>query len=150
MRIAVSNPFDTAMLNAVRFDAHGPVQFALAPRVDIEKALKKYYGVGAETLDEMDEEMPLDLDLPERQVTLGKDGHIATIGVRERLDAVYAAEPGASDLDPLLPMHLHIQAICKARHDGAGAGSDGVGILEQLVIGPHAPSGFKGMLDGAE
>ena len=64
VQIAVSNPFDTAMLNAVRFDAHGPVQFALAPRVEIEKALKKYYGVGAETLDEMDEEMPLDLDLP--------------------------------------------------------------------------------------
>lgn len=30
---------------------------------------------------------PFDLDLPERQVTLGKDGHIATIGVRERLDS---------------------------------------------------------------
>ncbi len=72
VQIAVSNPFDTAMLNAVRFDAHGPVQFALAPRVDIEKALKKYYGVGAETLDEMDEEMPLDLDLPlDKEITEG-------------------------------------------------------------------------------
>ncbi len=72
VQIAVSNPFDTAMLNAVRFDAHGPVQFALAPRVEIEKALKKYYGVGAETLDEMDEEMPLDLDLPlDKEITEG-------------------------------------------------------------------------------
>ena len=72
VQIAVSNPFDTAMLNAVRFDAHGPVQFALAPRADIEKALKKYYGVGAETLDEMDEEMPLDLDLPlDKEITEG-------------------------------------------------------------------------------
>jgi hypothetical protein len=51
----VSNPFDNAMLNAVQFDAHGPVQFALAPKAEIEKALKKYYGVGAETLDEMGE-----------------------------------------------------------------------------------------------
>src|SRR5207253_2227243 len=64
LQVAVSNPFDTAMLNAVRFDAHGPVQFALATKPEIEKALKKYYGVGAETLDEMGEEAPLDLELP--------------------------------------------------------------------------------------
>ena len=51
VQVAVSNPFDTAMLNAVRFDAHGPVEFALAPKVELEKALKRYYGVGAETLD---------------------------------------------------------------------------------------------------
>src|SRR3954453_1318978 len=53
VEVAVSNPFDTAMLNAVRFDARGPVRFALAPKAEIEKALKKYYGVGAETLEEM-------------------------------------------------------------------------------------------------
>jgi hypothetical protein len=51
LQVAVSNPFDTAMLNSVQFDAKGPVRFALATKVDIEKALKKYYGVGAETLD---------------------------------------------------------------------------------------------------
>ncbi|HXU76820.1 MAG TPA: ATPase, T2SS/T4P/T4SS family, partial [Methylomirabilota bacterium] len=61
VQVVVSNPFDTAMLNAVRFDARGPVQFALAPRMEIEKALKKYYGVGAETLDEMAEDEPLEL-----------------------------------------------------------------------------------------
>jgi len=70
VQVAVSNPFDTAMLNAVRFDARGPVDFALAPRVELEKALKRYYGVGAETLDEMDEEMPLDLELPtDKEIT---------------------------------------------------------------------------------
>ncbi len=72
VQVAVSNPFDNAMLNAVRFDAQGPVQFALAPRAEIEKALKKYYGVGAETLDEMGEEMPLDLELsPDKEITEG-------------------------------------------------------------------------------
>src|SRR5947209_20383627 len=70
LQVAVSNPFDTAMLNAVRFDARGPVQFALATKPEIEKALKKYYGVGAETLDEMGEEAPLDLDLPaDKEIT---------------------------------------------------------------------------------
>ena len=56
VQVAVSNPFDTAMLNAVRFDARGPVQFALATKVEIEKALKNFYGVGAETLGEMDQD----------------------------------------------------------------------------------------------
>src|ERR1700754_3628551 len=69
VQIAVSNPFDTAMLNAVRFDARGPVSFALAPKVEIEKALKKYYGVGAETLDEMgkDEDEPLELLIGDKE-----------------------------------------------------------------------------------
>ena len=70
VQVVVSDPFDTAMLNAVRFDARGPVEFALAPRAEIEKALKRYYGVGAETLDEMDEEMPVDLELPtDKEIT---------------------------------------------------------------------------------
>src|SRR5882762_1105232 len=37
VQVAVSNPFDAAMLNAVRFDARGPVQFALATKPEIEK-----------------------------------------------------------------------------------------------------------------
>jgi len=56
LQVAVSDPFDAAMMNAVKFDAHMPVQFALSTKTEIEKALKKYYGVGAETLDEMGEE----------------------------------------------------------------------------------------------
>ena len=56
LQVVVSNPFDGAMLNAVQFDAKSPVQFALAPKAEIDKALKKYYGVGAETLDEMAKE----------------------------------------------------------------------------------------------
>ncbi len=52
-------------------------------------------------------------------------------------------------LDPLLLPHLHIQALAKARHESADASSDGIGIVEQLVIGPHGPSGFAGLNDGA-
>src|SRR6266705_5526412 len=71
LQVAVSNPFDTAMLNAVRFDARGPVQFALATKLEIEKALKNFYGVGAETLGELDkDEALLDLDLPvDKEIT---------------------------------------------------------------------------------
>src|SRR2546425_261045 len=61
LQIAVSNPLDTAMLNAVQFDAQCPVEIAVAPKDEIEKALKKYYGVGAETLDELAEDEPIEL-----------------------------------------------------------------------------------------
>ncbi len=72
LQVAVSNPFDTALLNAVQFDAQCPVQFALAPRAEIEKSLKKYYGVGAETLDELSKDEPLDLLVGEdKEITEG-------------------------------------------------------------------------------
>src|SRR3954467_13997298 len=72
LQVAVSNPFDPAMLNAVQFDSRTPVQFALAPKAEIEKALKKYYGVGAETLDEMSEDEPLELVVGEdKEITEG-------------------------------------------------------------------------------
>ena len=63
LQVAVSDPFDAAMASAVRFDARMPVQFALAPKTEIEKALKKYYGVGAETLEELGEEAPMELEI---------------------------------------------------------------------------------------
>ena len=63
LQVAVSDPFDAAMLNAVQFDARMPVQFSLAPKAEIEKALKKYYGVGAETLEEMGEGETMELEI---------------------------------------------------------------------------------------
>lgn len=46
------------------------------------------------------------------------------------------------------PENLHIQAISKVRHEGPdGQSSEGIGALEQLYIGPHAPSGWKDVLD---
>jgi len=72
LQIAVSDPFDAGMLSALQFDAGCPVTFALAPREEIDKSLKKYYGVGAETLDEMAKEEPLELDLAsDKEITEG-------------------------------------------------------------------------------
>jgi hypothetical protein len=45
--------------------------------------------------------------------------------------------------DPLVIPHLHIQTLCRARLDG----QDGVGVLEQIVLGPHAPTGLTGIVD---
>jgi hypothetical protein len=50
-----------------------------------------------------------------------------------------------AELDPMDPRHLHVQAVCRARMGDR----TGTGILEQLVLGPHAPSGFRSILDPA-
>ncbi|MGI8965439.1 MAG: GspE/PulE family protein [Limisphaerales bacterium] len=72
LEVAVSDPFDAAMLGAVQFDARSPLQFALAPRIEIQKSLKKYYGVGAETLDELAKDEPLELIIGEdKEITEG-------------------------------------------------------------------------------
>jgi type II secretion system protein E len=72
LQVVVSDPFDAAMMSAVRFDAKMPVSFALATRSEIEKALKKYYGVGAETLDEMGEGEPMELEIAnDKEITEG-------------------------------------------------------------------------------
>jgi type II secretory ATPase GspE/PulE/Tfp pilus assembly ATPase PilB-like protein len=74
LQVAVSNPFDAGMISSVQFDAGAPVQFALATRGEIDKALKKYYGVGAETLDELqkDEDEPIELLVGEdKEITEG-------------------------------------------------------------------------------
>jgi hypothetical protein len=49
-------------------------------------------------------------------------------------------------LDPLDPRHIHVQQLVRARM-GERAG---IGVLEQLILGPHAPSGFAGLFDGAK
>lgn len=53
-------------------------------------------------------------------------------------------------VDPTQPQHLHIQALSDVIYrDGAGRERRGRGVLEQLAIGPHAPSGFTSLLDMA-
>jgi hypothetical protein len=47
--------------------------------------------------------------------------------------------------DPLALQHLHIQALCRATMGDR----TGVGILEQLVIGLHEPTGLREWTDGA-
>jgi hypothetical protein len=60
-------------------------------------------------------------------------------------EAVASASWKLAELDPLDPRHLHVQQLVKARQGER----EGIGVLEQLIIGPHAPSGFAGILDGA-
>ena len=51
--------------------------------------------------------------------------------------------------NPSAPHHIHIQALCRAVHTAPdGTESVGCGILEQLVLGAHAPTGLHGVVDG--
>ena len=55
-----------------------------------------------------------------------------------------------ADVDPKQGHHLHVQAISKVTYkDDRGGTEVGRGVLEQLVLGPHAPSGFKSIMDFA-
>lgn len=55
-----------------------------------------------------------------------------------------------ADVEGYYPPHLHIQAFATATLTlPDGSRHEGRGILEQLIIGPHAPSGFKDILDPA-
>ncbi len=49
------------------------------------------------------------------------------------------------DVNPLALDSVHVQQVMRARMDGL----EGIGALEQMCIGPHAPSGFEQFLDGA-
>jgi hypothetical protein len=59
--------------------------------------------------------------------------------------AVGRGEWVLSELDPLAVPHLHVQSLCRVQQGD----QRGVGVLEQLVIGPHHPSGLDQVLDGA-
>lgn len=54
-----------------------------------------------------------------------------------------------SAVDETAPQFLHVQAFVRAHLTSGGFEQEGVGVLEQLVIGPHAPSGFTDLFDPA-
>ena len=45
--------------------------------------------------------------------------------------------------------NLHIQAISETHMTGSLGERRGHGVLEQLIIGPHKPSGFTALMDMA-
>jgi hypothetical protein len=51
-----------------------------------------------------------------------------------------------ADLNELALDNIHIQQVMRAKSEGR----EGIGVLEQIALGPHAPSGFSEFLDGAK
>ncbi|WP_145274995.1 hypothetical protein [Prescottella equi] len=59
--------------------------------------------------------------------------------------AVGGEEFAVEDLDNTAPENIHVQQVVRVQWGDR----QGLGVLEQLAIGPHAPSGFEGYFDGA-
>lgn len=51
-----------------------------------------------------------------------------------------------ASVDPLRPDNLHVQLVCRVR---SASGDEGIGVFEQLAVGPYAPLGLTGMFDPA-
>jgi hypothetical protein len=54
-----------------------------------------------------------------------------------------------ADADDNIPGNLHIQALARATLEDHGRTLEGFGVLEQFIMGPHAPSGLTSILDPA-
>jgi hypothetical protein len=68
------------------------------------------------------------------------DGHGVYLGESYRNGESYTV----AEVDETIPFNQHIQALCRVRRDD---GAVGIGILEQLIIGPHEPSGLRELFD---
>lgn len=65
-------------------------------------------------------------------------------GLETAYDRIETGSTNAQDM-----LHIHIQALAEATLTLGGEEHRGTGVVEQLFIGPHAPSGFGGVLDPA-
>ncbi len=54
--VALSDPLNSAATDGIRLACNRPVRVHLAPSDEVDKAIKKYYGVGAEAIEKMIED----------------------------------------------------------------------------------------------
>lgn len=115
-----SHKFTRAMIRCAANLSYEDVQSAIDGKIGdaaapfVDGVLKPLYGAYAAVKAARDKRQPLDLDLPERKVILDKEGMVAEVRLRERLDAhrliedfmiaanVAAAEALESQRSPLL------------------------------------------------
>ena len=71
-------------------------------------------------------------------------------GVYRGANSLAREDIALTGLDPTAPDTLHIQAVSDVVWRGPFGERIGVGVLEQLAVGPHAPSGLTGVFDPAK
>lgn len=69
LQVAASDPFLPGLVDSLRLAAGSRVKLSLSPSDDISQAAKTFYGVGAETVDQMMQDDRFEVDLDEQ---LGK------------------------------------------------------------------------------
>ncbi|NQU41240.1 MAG: type II/IV secretion system protein [Lentisphaerae bacterium] len=72
--VASNNPLDAGLVDSLRLASGGRVKLALSPTKDIAKAAKRFYGVGAETVDRM---------MQDDRFEVGVDASLAKVDVTE-------------------------------------------------------------------
>ena len=66
LEVALSDPYDLHTLDDLRLQLRTEIEPVVAPSKDISAAIKKYYGIGADTMEDLSEggeETPVDIDM---------------------------------------------------------------------------------------
>ena len=99
--ILTHDPFDTKAADGLRLIAGLKVKTALAPREEIDKAIKKYYGVGADAIEKMIEDGRYSVDDDMGAMTkidVGAEGEEASIVKFVNQIIAEADRQGATDI----------------------------------------------------
>ena len=74
LAVVLSDPFDTLASDGIRLAGGKPVRVCLAPAEAVDKAIKKYFGVGAEAIEKM---------IEDGRYEVSEDANISKIDVNE-------------------------------------------------------------------
>ena len=101
LTVVSSDPFSTMAADGLRLAAGCPVKIALAPREEIDKAIKKFYGVGADAIEKMIEDGRYSVDDDEgsmSKIDVGAEGEEASIVKFVNRIIAEADRQGATDI----------------------------------------------------
>ena len=101
LTVVVSDPFSTVAGDGLRLAAGCPVKTVLAPAEEIDKAIKKFYGVGADAIEKMIEDGRYAVDDEEGSISkidVGAEGEEASIVKFVNRIIAEADRQGATDI----------------------------------------------------
>ncbi|MBQ8113095.1 MAG: type II/IV secretion system protein [Kiritimatiellae bacterium] len=101
LTVVSSDPFSTMAADGLRLAAGCPVKIALAPREEIDKAVKKFYGVGADAIEKMIEDGRYAVDEDDgsmSKIDVGAEGEEASIVKFVNRIIAEADRQGATDI----------------------------------------------------
>ena len=101
LTVVVSDPFSTVASDGLRLAADCPVKTVLAPAEEIDKAIKKFYGVGADAIEKMIEDGRYAVDDEEGSISkidVGAEGEEASIVKFVNRIIAEADRQGATDI----------------------------------------------------
>lgn len=101
LTVVSSDPFSTVVRDGLRLAAGYPVTIALAPREEIDKAVKKFYGVGADAIEKMIEDGRYAVDDEDGSISkidVGAEGEEASIVKFVNRIIAEADRQGATDI----------------------------------------------------